>query len=82
MNFDQFLTEARAVVQRADEAVQTVKAVESGQRGEIQVGYAPSLTVLRELGLVRPSRAAPAAVLAFGNPSSPGGGDTSSPSQV
>jgi DNA-binding transcriptional LysR family regulator len=40
-----FLTEARAVVQRADEAVQTVKAVASGQRGEIHVGYAPSLTV-------------------------------------
>src|SRR6185369_11615858 len=30
-----FLTEARAVVQRADEAVQTVRAVASGQRGEI-----------------------------------------------
>src|SRR5207237_5204016 len=40
-----FLTEARAVVQRADEAVQMVKAVASGQRGEIHVGYAPSLTV-------------------------------------
>src|SRR5215207_2956046 len=40
-----FLTEARAVLQRAAEAVQTVKAVASGQRGEIQVGYAPSLTV-------------------------------------
>src|SRR5204863_5919511 len=40
-----FLTEARAVVQRAEEAVQTVKAVASGQRGEIHVGYAPSLTV-------------------------------------
>src|SRR5256712_66478 len=40
-----FLTEARAVVQRADEAVQTVRAVASGQRGEIHVGYAPSLTV-------------------------------------
>ena len=40
-----FLVEARAVVQRAEEAVQTVKAVASGQRGEIQVGYAPSLTV-------------------------------------
>src|SRR5882762_3177880 len=40
-----FLTEARAVVQRADEAVQTVKAVANGQRGEIHVGYAPSLTV-------------------------------------
>jgi DNA-binding transcriptional LysR family regulator len=40
-----FLIEARAVVQRADEAVQTVKAVAGGQRGEIHVGYAPSLTV-------------------------------------
>jgi DNA-binding transcriptional LysR family regulator len=40
-----FLTEARAVVQRADEAVRTIKAVASGQRGEIHVGYAPSLTV-------------------------------------
>jgi DNA-binding transcriptional LysR family regulator len=40
-----FLTEARAVVQRADEAVQTVKAVAGGQQGEIHVGYAPSLTV-------------------------------------
>lgn len=40
-----FLTEARAVVQRAEEAVQTVKAVANGQSGEIHVGYAPSLTV-------------------------------------
>src|SRR5713101_7512877 len=40
-----FLTEARAVVQRATEAVKMVKAVASGQRGEIHVGYAPSLTV-------------------------------------
>jgi len=40
-----FLTEARAVLQRAGEAVQTVKAVASGQHGEIHVGYAPSLTV-------------------------------------
>src|SRR5438046_4324227 len=40
-----FPTEALAVVQRADEAVQTVKAVANGQRGEIHVGYAPSLTV-------------------------------------
>ena len=34
-----FLAEAGAVVQRADEAVQTVRAVASGQRGEIHVGY-------------------------------------------
>jgi len=40
-----FLEEARAVLRRADEAVQTVKAVASGQRGEIHVGYAPSLMV-------------------------------------
>jgi len=39
------LTEARAVLQRADEAVQMAKAVVGGQRGEIHVGYAPSLTV-------------------------------------
>ncbi len=40
-----FLAEARAVLQRADEAVQLAKAVAGGQRGEIHVGYAPSLTV-------------------------------------
>lgn len=40
-----FLTEARAVLQRTGEAVQTVKAVATGQTGEIHVGYAPSLTV-------------------------------------
>ena len=40
-----FLAEASAVLQRADEAVKIVKAVASGQRGEIHVGYAPSLTV-------------------------------------
>ena len=40
-----FLAEARAVLQRADEAVKAVKAVASGQRGEIHVGFAPSLTV-------------------------------------
>jgi DNA-binding transcriptional LysR family regulator len=40
-----FLLEARAVLQRTREAVQTVKAVATGQRGEIHVGYAPSLTV-------------------------------------
>jgi DNA-binding transcriptional LysR family regulator len=40
-----FLNEARAVLQRTNEAVQTVKAVASGERGEIHVAYAPSLTV-------------------------------------
>jgi len=40
-----FLTEARALLQRAEEAVQMAKAVAGGERGEIHVGYAPSLTV-------------------------------------
>lgn len=40
-----FLAEARGVLQRADEAVKAVKAVASGERGEIRVGFAPSLTV-------------------------------------
>lgn len=40
-----FHSEAIAVLHRAEEAVQTVKAVASGRRGEVYVGYAPSLTV-------------------------------------
>jgi DNA-binding transcriptional LysR family regulator len=40
-----FLTEARAVLQRATEAVQTARAVAGGVKGEIHVGYSPSLTV-------------------------------------
>jgi DNA-binding transcriptional LysR family regulator len=40
-----FLLEARAVLQRADEAVKAVRAVAGGTGGEIHVGYAPSLTV-------------------------------------
>lgn len=40
-----FLTEARAALQRVDDAVQMTKAVASGQRGELHVGYAPSLAV-------------------------------------
>lgn len=40
-----FLKEARAVLQRAEEAVQLARAVARGQHGEIHVGYAPSLTV-------------------------------------
>jgi LysR family transcriptional regulator, benzoate and cis,cis-muconate-responsive activator of ben and cat genes len=40
-----FLNEARAVLLRTSEAVQTVKAVGTGQQGKIHVGYAPSLTV-------------------------------------
>jgi LysR family transcriptional regulator, benzoate and cis,cis-muconate-responsive activator of ben and cat genes len=40
-----FLPEARAALQRVDDAVQTAKIVGTGQRGEIHAGYAPSLAV-------------------------------------
>jgi len=40
-----FLTEARAVLRHADEAVEKARAAIGGARGEIHVGYAPSLTV-------------------------------------
>lgn len=40
-----FLDEARAALKRVDDAVQMAKAVANGQRGEIHVGFAPSLTV-------------------------------------
>jgi DNA-binding transcriptional LysR family regulator len=40
-----FLPEARAALQRVDDAVQTAKIVGTGERGEIHVGYAPSLAV-------------------------------------
>ena len=40
-----FLAEARAVIQRIAEAVQTVKAVSNGKKGELHLGYAPSLTI-------------------------------------
>jgi LysR family transcriptional regulator, benzoate and cis,cis-muconate-responsive activator of ben and cat genes len=40
-----FLTEARAVLLRSQEAVQAVRAVAGGSRGQVRVGYAPSLTV-------------------------------------
>jgi DNA-binding transcriptional LysR family regulator len=40
-----FLNEARIILQRAEDAVKMAKAVAGGKRGEIHVGYAPSLTV-------------------------------------
>src|SRR5271155_3857791 len=40
-----FLPEARAVLLRAEQAVQTVRAMAKGERGQLRVGYAPSLTV-------------------------------------
>src|SRR5947208_12915787 len=39
-----FLIEARAVLERLEQAVQKARAAATGQRGEIHVGYAPSLT--------------------------------------
>jgi DNA-binding transcriptional LysR family regulator len=39
-----FLTEARAVLQRVDEAVKTARAIATGEQGELHVGYAPSPT--------------------------------------
>ena len=38
-----FLDEARAVLQRSNEAVQAAKAAACGQRGKIHVAYAPAL---------------------------------------
>jgi len=40
-----FLAEARAVLQRAEEAVTKARAVAGSVSGELHVGYAPSLTV-------------------------------------
>jgi DNA-binding transcriptional LysR family regulator len=40
-----FLTEARAVLQRTDEAVKTARAIATGGRTELHIGYAPSPTV-------------------------------------
>jgi DNA-binding transcriptional LysR family regulator len=40
-----FLVEARAVLHRADEAVNRARAIATGTRGELHVGYAPSPTV-------------------------------------
>src|SRR2546421_2952327 len=39
-----FLIEARAVLQRAEDAVKAARAVATGGGGELHVGYAPSLT--------------------------------------
>lgn len=40
-----FLAEARSVLLRADQAVQAVRVSASGNRGQLRVGYAPSLSV-------------------------------------
>jgi len=50
-----FLTEARAVLQRAEQAVSTARAVATGAHRELHVGYAPTPT----------ARVLPAALRAF-----------------
>jgi DNA-binding transcriptional LysR family regulator len=40
-----FLSEAQAILQRSVDAVELVRAVARGERGEIHIGYAPSPTV-------------------------------------
>jgi DNA-binding transcriptional LysR family regulator len=40
-----FVTEAKAILQRTEEATKLARAVGRGEQGEIHVGYAPSLTV-------------------------------------
>lgn len=40
-----FVSEARAVLQRAEEAAQSARAFATGERGQLHLGYAPSLTV-------------------------------------
>jgi DNA-binding transcriptional LysR family regulator len=39
-----FLAEGRAVLQRVEDAVEAARAFAAGERGELHVGYAPSLT--------------------------------------
>src|SRR4051812_49418284 len=39
-----FLSEARAVLERADAAVKKARAIAKGDTGELHIGYAPSLT--------------------------------------
>jgi len=39
-----FLIEARAVLQRAEDAVKAARAIATGKSGELHVGYAPSIT--------------------------------------
>jgi DNA-binding transcriptional LysR family regulator len=48
-----FLVEARAVLGRVEEAVDTARAVASGQAGELHIGYAPTLTVRYLPGALR-----------------------------
>ena len=48
-----FLNEARAVLLRVEEAVKTARAIATGERGELHIGYAPSLTARFLPGVLR-----------------------------
>src|SRR6266511_1103319 len=54
-----FLAEARAVLQRADEAVDLVKAVALGKRGKVRVGHASATVEMLRRALRSFSRAHP-----------------------
>jgi DNA-binding transcriptional LysR family regulator len=53
-----FLTEARAVLQRADEAVKTARRIATSAGEELHVGYAPTLTPRLLPGALRAFQAA------------------------
>ena len=57
-----FLGEARAVLQRVEAAVQAARAVAAGNREELHVGYAPTLTVRLMPAALRQFQAAMPAV--------------------
>jgi DNA-binding transcriptional LysR family regulator len=54
-----FLIEARGVLQRADEAVELVKAVALGKRGKVRVGHASGTVVILRRALQSFSRSHP-----------------------
>jgi DNA-binding transcriptional LysR family regulator len=54
-----FLTEARGVLQRADEAVDLVKAVALGKRGKVRVAHAPAMVEILRRALRSFSRTHP-----------------------
>jgi len=60
-----FLEEARAVLERAEAAVRAARAVATGQREELHVGYAPTLTARFLPGALRAFQASMPQVRSF-----------------